>query len=675
MSQRFKPEQSVSNIPLIGAAKAGLLEKLGILTIKDLLFHIPFKYRDTSDVLSIERFKEEKEGTILAQVLDIKNAYTRSRKVITKAIVADESGRMNIIWFNQPYLTKAIKAHETYLFEGKIPNKPGAKDLTAPSYEKYAGDISEQTHIGKITPYYSETEGVSSKWLRSRINHIKGEVEGLIADPIPKDILKEENLLNLADAILKIHFPKSLEEIEKARERLGFDEMLKIALQIEQTKNENRSKKGIEIEVSSKDTLPFTKSLPFELTLDQAKAIDEIITDLNKSNPMRRLLNGDVGSGKTAVAAATAYAIFTQGYSTLLMAPTTILAKQHFDTLKKYLEPLGVPVQSKISGKGEIDIGKTSVIVGTHALLHLEELPTKIGMVVVDEQHRFGVGQRHELLKEDEKGRYPHYLSMSATPIPRTLTNVLFGDMDVSFIREMPSNRKSVKTHYVPYSKRESCLEWVKDRVEQSNFTEQAFIIFPLVDESEKLEAKSAKAEYEKLKKGTLKGLKIGLIHGQMKNEEKEKVLNDFRTKKYSVLVATPVVEVGIDIPDATIMVIENAERFGLAQLHQFRGRVGRGDMQSFCYIIAGEHMQEIEGSVERLKYFSFHNSGFDVAEFDLQNRGPGEVYGLKQAGVLNLKVASISDIELLIKCRDNAREIINRYPAEIDNIFENSFK
>lgn len=675
MSSTFTPQQSVSNIPLIGSAKAALLEKLGIITIRDLLFHIPFKYRDTSEVITIERLKEDKEGTILAQVLDIKNSYTRSRKVITRASVADESGRINIIWFNQSYLPKTIKKGEAYLFEGKIPDKPGAKDLTAPSFEKYAGDISEQTHIGKITPYYSETEGISSKWLRSRINHIKGDVLELIDDPMPSELLNSNNLLGLAEAILKIHFPKNIKEISSARERLAFDEMLKIAIEIERTKIENRSKMGIQIDVSSRDTLPFTKTLPFELTLDQAKAVDEIISDLNKPNPIRRLLNGDVGSGKTAVAAACAYAILMHGYSTLIMAPTTILARQHFETLKKYLEPLGVKVQSKISGKGEIDTSNPSIIVGTHALLHLKELTSKIGMVVVDEQHRFGVGQRQELLKPDENGRQPHYLSMSATPIPRTLTNVLFGDMDVSFIREMPANRKPVKTHYTPYSKREDCFKWVREKIEQSNFEQQAFVIFPLVDESEKLEAKSAKAEYEKLRNGLLKDLNVGLIHGQMKNEEKDQILEDFRNKKYSVLVATPVVEVGIDIPSATIMVIENAERFGLAQLHQFRGRVGRGELQSYCYVIAGEHMQEVEDSVERLKYFSSHNSGFDVAEFDLQSRGPGEVYGLKQAGVLNLKVASITDIELLIKCRDNAREILTKYPNRVTEIIENSFR
>jgi ATP-dependent DNA helicase RecG len=675
MPAQISANSPVTNIPLVGPSKAELLDRLGIRTVKDLLFHIPFKYRDTSEIITIEELKEKKSGTILAQVRDIKNAYTRSRKVITKAVVHDATGRINIIWFNQGYLTKSIKIGEYYLFEGKIPDKPGAKDLSFPSYERFLGDVSEQTHIGKLTPYYSETEGISSKWLRSRINFLKKDIKEMIDDLVPSEFLDEYEMPHLNEAVYSVHFPGSEEEINKGRERLGFDEMLAVALDIEKERREQGQKKGIPLNIDVETVKPFLESLPFSLTNDQVIAIKEILEDMNKDISMRRLLNGDVGSGKTAVAAAAAFGAHRRGYTTLIMAPTTILAQQHFNTLSTYLEPLGVPVTLKISGSGEIAKDTTGVIIGTHALLHQDILPEDIGLLVVDEQHRFGVKQRRELLKPNRKGIYPHYLTMSATPIPRTLTNVLFGDMEVSFIREMPVNRLPVKTHYVPQAKRDSCLEWVRDRIIGSEYQEQAFIIFPLVEESEKLEAKSAKKEYDRLTKEHFKDLKVGLIHGQLKPAEKEKVLADFKKKKYSVLVATPVVEVGIDITDATMIVIENAERFGLAQLHQFRGRVGRGDKQSYCYVIAGEHMQGDESAIERLKYFSSHNSGFDVAEYDLQSRGPGEVYGLRQSGIPAFKVASITDIKLLIKCRDVAKGIFTSYPDRVELIKQGLFK
>lgn len=675
MSAGFKSKDSVTNIPLIGPSKAQLLTRLGIETVRDLIFHIPFRYKDTSEIITIEELKEKKSGTILAQVRDIKNGYTRNRKVITRAVVNDSTGKINIIWFNQSYLTKAIKQGEYYLFEGKIPDKPGAKDLSFPSYERFLGDVSEQTHIGKLTPYYSETDGVSSKWLRSRINFLKKEIAAILNDPLPAELISKQDLLSLSEAIYKVHFPQSEVDIEKGRERLGFDEMLSIALDIEKERREEREKKSIPLNVDVQMIKLFLESLPFSMTDDQVIAVKEILEDMNRSVSMRRLLNGDVGSGKTVVAAAAAFAAHKRGYTTLLMAPTTILAQQHYNTLKSMLSPLNMPVTLKISGKGEIGQDTTGIIVGTQALLHQKVLPNDIGLLVVDEQHRFGVKQRRELLRPNEKGIYPHYLTMSATPIPRTLTNVLFGDMEVSFIREMPLNRLPVKTHYVPYDKRDNCFEWVRERIVKSKLGEQAFIIFPLVDESEKLEAKSAKKEYDILRKEHFKDLKVGLLHGQMKSAEKEKILEDFKQKKYSVLVATPVVEVGIDITDATMIVIENAERFGLAQLHQFRGRVGRGSKQSYCYVIAGKQMQEDEKSIERLKYFGDHNSGFDVAEFDLQSRGPGEVYGLKQSGIPAFKVASITDIKLLLKCRDVAKDIFNKYSDKLDSIKKNLFR
>ena len=660
----------VTDLPLIGSAKASLLENLGIKTVKDLLFHIPFKYRDTSNVIPIAQLKEDKEGTIIGKVVKIDNAYTRTRKVITKAKVEDASGSISIIWFNQPYLKNAISAGEEYLFEGKI--KEGSYDLIAPSYEKYSGDLTAQKHIGKITPYYPETNNISSKWLRARIDFLKKEIKNIISDPIDNSIQKEEGIIPLAQAIYNSHFPENFDQIKTARERLAFDEMLSVALKIEEKYLQSKKRKAIPINCKKKDIDSFLNTLSYKLTHDQEIALNEILDDLTKKTPSNRLLNGDVGSGKTIVAASCMYATIKQGLSCLLMVPTTILAHQHFETFKTLFEKFDVEIKLRIGGKKLEEDNKPSIIIGTHALLYEEKLPNNIGFLVVDEQHRFGVKQREQLLAIKEDETYPHFLMMTATPIPHTLTNIIFGDMEVSLIHEMPIGRIPIKSFFVPFEKRSSCFTWIKEKILASNLKEQAFIVFPLIEESEKLDVKAATIEFEKLSKNELKELSVGLLHGQMSNKEKEKVINDFKNKKYNVLVSTTVIEVGIDMPDATIMVVENAERFGLAQLHQLRGRVGRSDMQSYAYVIAGENAQD--DAKARLAYFASENSGFEVAEYDLSKRGPGEVYGLKQSGIPNFKVASINDLALLIKARKVAKTLFEK-GCKIDEIKTNLFK
>lgn len=735
---------SIDQLPLIGPNTALKLTKLNIYTVKDLLFHVPFRYKDTSKTITITQFLEEKEGMIVAKCENISSTRIK-RFFITKAKVSDETGSVNITWFNQPYIQKQFKVGQTYLIEGKLSEKKGFKSIISPQFEIWedpnAQDensdlnseiISEITkenldkipstitvstqskiqknskphniHLGRIVPFYPATEGLSSKFIRSRIFQLKTNIDELISDPLfinpeAKDYLTKYEIISLNEAIKQLHFPETIESISFARKRLAFDELLKLAYNLEQKKLEFKGSKAFALSLPNQLNIKFMNLMKFSLTEDQQEAINSIQHDISKNIPMKRLLNGDVGSGKTIVAMHSCYTAICNGYSALVMAPTTILAQQHFESFKNLFDKLGIRIvlctsNSKNSVENNTASETPTIIIGTHALLFDKDLPKKIALVVVDEQHRFGVKQRAALADlQSEQNIRPHYLSMTATPIPRTLTTVLYGDMEVSFIKSMPKNRVPIKSYYVPETKRDNCFKWVNQHILDSEYQNQAFVIFPLIEESEKVQAKAAITEFEKLQKTYFKDLKVGLLHGQLKPEEKDEILMKFRNKEFNVLVATSVVEVGIDIPDATVMIIENAERFGLAQLHQFRGRVGRGDKQSYCYVMYGGEKSEEENltsevnylprfeelqlesksdinkksnlnkkanpAIERLKYFAEHNSGFDVAQYDLQHRGPGEVYGDIQSGVPNLKIANILDLELLEKARNLAKELI----------------
>jgi ATP-dependent DNA helicase RecG len=387
---------------------------------------------------------------------------------------------------------------------------------------------------------------------------------------------------------------------------------------------------------------------------------------------MNRLLNGDVGSGKTVVGVSAILQCIKSGYSAIFLAPTTVLARQHFETLQEILKPFKIDIELCISEEKTISDADNKLIVGTHAVLYQKELPNDFNLLIVDEQHRFGVQQREQLLNIGENT--PHFLTMTATPIPRSLTEVVFGSTDISTIKEKPARRVEIDTKYVPVKKRFSCFNWIEKKIKDSDYKEQAFFIYPLIEDND-TNIKSVKGEYEILKNKYFRHLSVAFLHGRMSDREKTKVLNDFKEKKYNILVSTSVIEVGIDIPDATIMVIENAERFGLAQLHQLRGRVGRSDIQSYCFVVPSENIEDREESLKRLKYFSKHSSGFDVAEYDLNQRGPGEVYGVAQSGIPQFKVASLGDIELLHKTRKVARKLLLDNNVEIDKLKENLFK
>lgn len=663
---------SIKEIRGIGDTLASLFEKLNIFTIKDLLFHIPYKYQDTSEVSSIDDFLTQGKGTFIAEIVSVKTFYTRFKKQITTVKVKDDTNSLSLIYFNQPYLSKTLLIGELYLFNAQVTIKAGKRSIYNPKIEKLKDDISQQIHLGKLISVYSETKGLSSRTLRTKIKELKPEIRNIIPEPLNDRILKQNNLLTLPDAIEKIHFPENNDEIIVARERLAFDEMLAIAFRIEKEVAKQKQEKAKPIKIDTKLTNQFIKSLPYTLTDDQNSALETILDEISKKKPMNRLLNGDVGSGKTVVSAITILNTISAGYSAILIAPTTVLASQHYETFKKLFHNFDIKVELCISSEKTITSAKNKLIIGTHAILYQQELPSDLNLVVIDEQHRFGVEQRKYL--KTKTSNSPHYLTMTATPIPRSLTEIFFGNLDVSEIKEKPADRKEIKTYYTPYIKRNDCFDWIINKIKDSNYKEQAFVIYPLIEESEKTSVKSVLNEFTAINEKYSKDIKVAFLHGKLKPKDKEQILNDFKNKKYNILVSTTVIEVGIDIPDVTMMVIENAERFGLAQLHQLRGRIGRNNIQSYCYVIPGQETTETPDVKERLQYFASHSSGFEVADYDLQRRGPGEVYGTKQSGIPQFKVASIHDLETLKKGRKVARELLME-DNSCDNILENLFK
>lgn len=650
---------SVDSLFMVGPAHAKKLQKLNIQTLEDLLYHFPFRYQDYSLISPIFKIQPGEVVTISGELSSIKNEYLRSGRKIQKAQVIDRSGRIEIVWFNQPFLVKTLKVGEKYSFSGKVDWFGRKKVMISPEYELVFN--GKTIHTGRLAPVYPETRGLSSKWLRSYLNKL---IEQLlpIDDFLPSKIKKENDLIDFSSALKQIHFPENLKQVDQARKRFAFEELFLLHLKVSQRKKVlEKSKLAFQFFINQEEILKFTQNLPFEMTLSQKKVCREILDDLDKKRPMNRLLQGDVGSGKTVVAALAIYVAWLSGAQSILMAPTEILANQHYQTLKQLLEPLGVKI-NLLTASHKIKNEDADLLVGTHALIYHQAKFRKLGLVIIDEQHRFGVEQRGKLIKKALGGKTPHTLTMTATPIPRTIALTLYGDLDLSVIDQMPAGRKKIKTWVVPPQKRMDAYEWIKKKVKETD--EQCFIICPFIEPSETLQTiKAAKAEYEQLSQKVFPDLKMGLLHGKMKSREKEKVIEKFRAGDLDILVSTPVVEVGIDIPQATIMVIEESQRFGLSQLHQLRGRVGRGNKESFCLLFS-----EITSgkAFERIKALERIDIGFKLAELDLKMRGPGEVYGTSQHGFFDLKVASFGDLPLIEqtqKAAENFFPSLEKYP------------
>jgi ATP-dependent DNA helicase RecG len=613
------------------------LERLNIFTYHDLLYHLPSRYEDYSLISKIGQLQEGELVTIQGKVLKYSNTYTRSRKTIQKVIIADQTGEIALTWFNQPFIIKNLNEGDMLSVSGRVEIFSKKLTFISPIYEIFNGIT---VHTGRIVPIYPETRGVSSKWLRKQISLLLEDLE--ITEFIPQIIRQDHQLEDLNQALHDIHFPKNFDETHNARRRLSFDEIFLIQLAAMQRKKEWQDIKiGPKITISKEKMDNFKKSLPFTLTPSQDKAIEDILSDFSKIQPMNRLLQGDVGSGKTVVAAAGMYAAFLNNFQSALMAPTEILAQQHFKTLSQFLAPFSLTVGLATSSNKLEKNKKYDVYVGTHALVAKAVDFTKLGLVIIDEQQRFGVEQRGILR---EKGENPHVLTMTATPIPRTIALTLYGELDSSYLTDMPKGRKSIKTWLVPNEKREGAYQWIEEEILKNK--SQVFIICPFIEQSENMQTvKAATLEFERLQKDVFPNLRLSMLHGKLKAKDKDSILTSFRQGGFDILVATPVVEVGIDIPNATIIVIEGSERFGLSQLHQLRGRVGRGEKQSYCLLFTDSTS---ENSILRLKAMETMSQGAALSEFDLKMRGPGELYGIRQSGTRMLKIASFSDTELL---------------------------
>lgn len=668
----------VSIVPFVGPRFAKRLQRLNIKTVKDLLYHFPHRYQDYTLISKIAHVQPGETVTIQGQITSIKNIYTARGKKIQTAVVSDGEANIEAVWFNQPFLVRTLPAGANVSLSGKVDWFGKKRVLISPEYEKIlnskfsrkAGQIPNSTvHTGRLVPVYPETSSISSKWLRSRIAAVLPHALAKIEEFLPEQIKKQNALLDIKTAIKNVHFPENMERVNTARERLAFDELFEINLLSLHRKKEWKSQKlSHRLNIDQEKVLRFINNLPFELTESQKRACREILKDLNKEEPMNRLFEGDVGSGKTVVAALACFVAHTNGYQSVIMAPTQILAQQHFNTLNTLLGPFGVRV-GLLTGEKRPPAGRSGktlnakrdnfdVAIGTHSLIQKGVSFDNLAFIVIDEQHRFGVAQR-ALLAEKGQGRSPHILTMTATPIPRTIALTMYGDLDLSTLDEMPKGRVQIKTWVVPQQKREAAYSWIRERVKETD--EQAFIVCPLIEESEKETMKSvraASAEFERLSEKVFPDLRLGLLHGRIKNEEKNKVMEKFKKGELDILVATPVVEVGIDMPDATIMLVEAAERFGLAQLHQLRGRVGRGTKQSYCLLFTNSCSDR---AAARLKALERTLSGAQLAELDLKMRGPGEVYGTMQHGFPELKIASFSDFELIKRARDAAEWVIDK--------------
>lgn len=654
MSKLF---ENIQYLKGVGGARAEKYAKLGIETPYDLLYYIPRKYLDYRCFVPISQAALN-ENNVLKLTVTRKLAPQRVRggMMIYKAAATDGFDDILIVIYNNFYGFNALKENVTYYMYGKVTGNLLRREISAPQFIKADENVL-------IQPIYHLTTGLSTNIIRT---NIKQAVQIMLDEPfetMPDEILQKYNLCSLSYALTNIHFPSGDEAAENARKRLAFDELLVLQLGMSMMKTNSHRKTKCQMN-SGKSVGKFVRGLPFEMTDAQKKAVDEICADLCRDVPMNRLLQGDVGSGKTAVAAAACYFAAQNGMQSALMAPTEILAIQHFNTLTEFLEPFGVSVclltgsltaKKKLAVKEKIANGEIDVIVGTHAIIQKDTVYSRLGLVITDEQHRFGVAQRTALA---EKGEAPHKLVMSATPIPRTLALIIYGDLDISVINQLPKGRKPISTYAVTGKLRQRAFNFVKNALDEGR---QAYVVCPMIEDSES-DLLAVKSYAEMAANDLLKGYSIELLHGKMNAAEKEKVMKRFKNGEIQVLICTTVVEVGVDVPNATVMVIENAERFGLSQLHQLRGRVGRGKFESSCILITDNTGEECK---HRMKTMCKTTDGFKISEEDLRLRGPGDFFGSKQHGLPPLKIADIAvNMELMNMAQDCAKEILSADPT-----------
>jgi ATP-dependent DNA helicase RecG len=649
----------------VGAATAQKLEKLGVRTIGDLLHHFPHRYLDTSSLRKISELRTGEDATVIGIVRDVRKLRSKRGTRILNIGIFDGTAYLYGVWFNQNYIAETLKPGVKVAFSGKIVYRFKQLEIENPFYDVIdeRTDIDEDTiHTNRIIPFHPATKNLSSSRIRRIIKHLT-DTKSRVPDPLPTPLRMRMGLLSKSLSLKEIHFPTSQALCDEARKRLVFEELFLIQIGLALKKAHFKQQvKGIRHKVGNFLLDRFYSSLPFDLTPDQKKVISEIQDDMKQPEPMNRLLQGEVGSGKTIVALATLLTTVENGYQGAIMAPTEVLAEQHFHKIKAFLQGLDINValltgsqtpKEKQAIQSKIERGETDIIVGTHTLVQQGVIFKRLGAAVVDEQHRFGVAQRINL---KEKGVYPDILVMTATPIPRTLALTLYGDLDVSIIKELPMGRKigdHIKTHVCDQNHRDWAYKKISDEVRKGR---QAYIVCPLIEESNKLEAKAAAEEAKRLKDLVFPDLKVALLHGKLKNAEKEQVMLDFRNGLTEILISTTVIEVGIDVPNASVMLIEDADRFGLAQLHQLRGRIGRGKHESCCILFADPNTEEGRARMEAIKDIS---DGFGLAEVDLEIRGEGQIFGTRQSGLPDLKLARLTrDFDLLLVAREEAFRI-----------------
>jgi ATP-dependent DNA helicase RecG len=642
--------------------------------VSDLLYHIPHRYDDYRTLKPINQLEYGDETTIVGTIWETTSRKIRGGSTLVSSIVADASGTIEAVWFNQPYLVRQLRAGRQIVLSGKVDEYLGRLMLQSPVWEPLEKEL---IHTGRMVPIYPLTSGITARWMRRLMKRVVDHWAPRLEDYLPEQIRTRVGLLELPAAIRQIHFPDSEETAAEARHRLSFDEFLFIQLGMLNQRQEWQSRAGVPIPSDQALLDAFLGSLPFELTPAQQRSLDQILVDMAQARPMSRLLQGDVGSGKTVVATAAMLMVFAEGKQSALMAPTEVLAEQHYRTITELVsnaEDWGLerpPSVALLTGslrrvqRGKIYAalasGQADIVVGTHALIQQHVTFKDLGLGIVDEQHRFGVVQRTSLRG---KGASPHVLVMSATPIPRSLALTVYGDLEVSVIDELPPGRQPIETRWLLPRERERAYGFLRSQVDKGR---QVFILYPLVQESEKVDARAAVEEYERLQTTVFPDLKLGLLHGRMKVREKERVMTDFLDGELDMLVSTSVIEVGIDVPNASVMLIEGADRFGLAQLHQFRGRVGRGEHKSYCLLLSDTASPDdptTKATWERLKAIEETQDGFVLAEKDLELRGPGDFFGIRQSGLPALRMASLSNVRTLEQARAEAQSLFEEDPA-----------
>ena len=680
------PEHSLSSsvtvLPRVTTSLAGRLSRIGVKTIRDLIYMFPRRHNDFGKICKISHLEVNIDQTVMVSVWESREVLLGGRHKATEAIVGDDTGNIRAVWFNQPYLAKRFKPGTRLVLSGRVSIFRSARVLESPEYEILQSD-EELIHTGRLVPLYPLTEGLTPRTIRRIVKETLDNWYSHIDDSLTETILQRTGLLSLPQAIYQAHYPQNEEAKNTARKRLAFDELFMMQLYVFSRRIEwQKSKCNLNLHRNQPILDAFFSRLPFKLTGAQVKALEDILKDMEKDTPMSRLLQGDVGSGKTAVAFAALLSTVANGYQGAFMAPTELLAQQHFrnisllfeespsheshDNLFTFsLDPFPRPIsigiligsQSKKQRRtiqNMMSDGSLDMVIGTHALLQQEvELP-HLALAIVDEQHRFGVMQRTALR---QKGEAPHLLVMSATPIPRSLALTLYGDLDLSVLNELPTGRQAIQTKWVHPSHRDSAYEFLRREVKQGR---QGFVVCPLIEESDVLQTKAATTEFKRLSTEIFPDISMGLLHGRMPFREKDDVMSRFHQGGIDILVSTPVIEVGIDNPNATVILIESADRFGLAQLHQFRGRVGRGEYQSYCLLLSDHPSPEAR---ERLGVMERVRDGFEVAEEDLKFRGPGDFFGTRQSGLPDLRMARLSDQDLLMLARQEASTLLKEDP------------